>query len=216
MVRDDRSAWVEENGKRVLPRISLIGQIIDDHCWSTLPYTVPSDRCARVFLDWNYVYDPRSFGSMSGKSWAVFRKNAKKWPRRHTYFSWTSDPAPIDDLIPLIDSWTGGREIVHDDEALWAYLHRSKEQRSLYSAGALVAWLAWDTNFWGTNFRWLIVRRDMPFLDEYCRWYFYTNICDPSKLVNDGGALGSKGLERMKDKMNPVRKIPIYTWEAVE
>jgi len=78
----------------------------------------------------------------------------------------------------------------------------------------LMAINAWDENWEFINYRVCIVRQNEPFLDEFVRWLFYTDsqIQSSGKLVNDGGTLGSPGLERFKDKMNPYRKRITHSW----
>ena len=73
---------------------------------------------------------------------------------------------------------------------------------------------AWDVNWKYINYRVCMVRENEPFLDEFARWLFYTDpdIIKVNKLINDGGTLGCKGLERFKDKMNPKKKVEMYSW----
>jgi len=59
-------------------------------------------------------------------------------------------------------------------------------------------------------YRYCIADPDEPFLDEFMRLLFYQRNA-AGKLVIDGGVLGRPGLERFKDKLNPVKKRPVYS-----
>jgi hypothetical protein len=51
----------------------------------------------------------------------------------------------------------------------------------------------------------------VPYISEFARFKFYQQWWYSNVLVNDGGCLGLASLEKFKDKMNPIEKIPIYT-----
>jgi len=50
-------------------------------------------------------------------------------------------------------------------------------------------------------------------MGEYLRLQFYQAL-EPDTLVNDGGALGSEGLERFKRKLNPVEVRERRSWNV--
>lgn len=190
----------EEN--LMLPAITSDGMVLSLSSWSTL-----IGQGGNHFLDWNYMYDPKNFSSMLGGTWSKFRKNCRKWPRRYS-FDWRH-PEQAD--MKLVENWATEKARIQDWEVLAWYCTNAKNQLSLIHADQVVAWLAWDENPVYTNFRWLLVDPDHPFLDEYCRWFFYTRLANQNKLVNDGGSLNRMGLEQFKDSLQPVRKEPIYT-----
>jgi len=88
------------------------------------------------------------------------------------------------------------------------------EKMGLYKDGKLVAINIWDENYKYINYRYCIVDRKEPFLDEFVRYLFYTDlvILKTGKLVNDGGTVGNQGLEHFKDKLNPIRKRKVHSY----
>lgn len=172
------------------------------------------------FLDWQYLFRPSDFMDMSGHRWEVFRKNCRKWPNRNEGWNYTSGIPSSTEAGMLIASWLERkRNDVHDGELLarFAYFEDglSVFRKYLYNkSGELVAINAWDENWMFVNYRVCMVKDGEPFLDEFIRWLFYTDpeVIGMNKIVNDGGTLGHEGLERFKDKMNPFKKIKIYSW----
>jgi hypothetical protein len=204
--------WLEEDGKHVLPTFRRDGSLREEECWADFPYTEAPKGLQKEFLDYNYWYRASDFQTMEGSKWAVFRKNCRKWPRRNPDHEWIRGPYFVSPLLALVERWAEKHETVHDDDLLWAYMNRAHNNCFLKYEGRIVAWMSWDHNFRATNFRWLIIEPGQPFLDEYCRWYFYNHLVPPQSMVNDGGVLDSAGLEKMKDKLNPAFKFPIYSW----
>lgn len=172
------------------------------------------------FLDWQYVFDPKDFLNMSGKVWETFRKNSRKWPRRNLEWRYSNEVPDHGEACELIAQWLESKvNTVLDGELLAEFTHFNKDlpisRKYLYNKeGRLMAINAWDVNWKYINYRVCMVREGEPFLDEFVRWLFYTDadIVKVNKLVNDGGTLGCAGLERFKDKMNPTKKIKIYSW----
>lgn len=172
------------------------------------------------FLDWQYLFRPEDFRRMTGRRWEVFRKNCRKWPNRNPGWTYTRDEPSGAEAGILIADWLErkGSHIL-DGELLtrFAYFEDDSEifRRYLYNKeGRLVAINAWDENWRYVNYRVCIADIEEPFLDEFVRYLFYTDtqVVDANKWVNDGGSLDNLGLERFKDKMNPVEKIPLYSW----
>jgi hypothetical protein len=87
-------------------------------------------------------------------------------------------------------------------------------KKYLYYGNQIVAMNVWDENYKYINYRFCLVKSDERYLDEFCRFLFYTDmdVYFQRKLINDGGVLGSSGLEFFKDKMNPLRKRTVYSY----
>ena len=88
------------------------------------------------------------------------------------------------------------------------------EKKGLYKGEKLVALNIWDENYKYVNYRFCFVDHSEPFLDEFVRYLFYTDlwILSKNKLVNDGGVLGRPGLEKFKDRLHPFRKRKVYSY----
>lgn len=199
---------LDEDGVLMLPLLSTDGEVLENG-WCSLLYQKNAEGLP--FLDWNYMYEPWNFNRMEGGKWACFRKNSAKWPIRNENYSWKDvgqDGGRGE--LDLFTKWSDNREKIEDGDLLIQYLLKGENRRFLYRENQLIAWLAWDKNYWATNFRWLITDPEEAFLEEYCRRYFFQNIAPPFGIVNDGGCLGNPGLEAFKNKLNPTEKIPIY------
>jgi len=172
------------------------------------------------FLDWQYIFDPTNFLHMDGKYWQVFRKNCRKWPKRNIRYNYTSQEPSGTEAGLMIADWIerkGGSIMDGELLARFAYFEEDADifKKYLYNnTGQLVGINAWDKNWRYINYRVCMSSPDEPFLNEFIRWLFYTDpeICKSGMLVNDGGALDSAGLEFFKDKMNPIDKLPLYSW----
>lgn len=161
------------------------------------------------FLDFEYIYDPKEFLEMRGGSWQVFRKNSRKFPRRHgeDFFCYV----PIEDkhqarLFSLLNSWTSKFEEIHDAEVLIDFCLRGEHREVLVDKldGQVYGLNVWDENYCYVNFRYSICE-SIPYLAEYLRLLFYQGIVGKHKLVNDGGSFGELSLIAFKNKMNPVK-----------
>ena len=168
-------------------------------------------------LDWEYIYAPEKFQDMSGKPWAVFRKNCRKWPRKHPNWEYSYHLKSEQELSDLVLEWLmEKKDAVQDAEVLAAFTLSQLEgvsRKFLWDEEGIAAVNVWDENYKYRNFRFCICRSGEPFLGEFARLLFYRDAVGIGKWVNDGGTLDNPGLERFKDKMNPVRKREVFSWK---
>jgi len=218
--------WIEEEGMYLFPPLPLsdapIGEFPIMKIWSDfemLGEFIVSNKFQSEFLDFEYVFNPSDFNNMEGKKWNVYRKNIRKWPRNHEKWSYNDVCLNEKEAHLLIGDWLiRKQQTVQDGELLarFAFFEPNENihRKFLYSGDQLVAINAWDENWFHINFRVCMVQRDQPFLDEFTRYLFYIDsaIQSKKKLINDGGTLGNEGLERFKDKMNPIKKRKVYSW----
>lgn len=177
--------------------------------WAGLP-----DVVGRELLDCEYLYDPKQFLDLSGSRWKVYRKNVRKWPSRGpgvvTYRGLAAgELAP--ETANLVAQWADGREL-YDPETMIRVALDGRHRWGLFRSGELVGLNVCDVNWRYVNFR-LCVDNGDPFLQEYLRHQFYTSrrVQCWGRLVNDGGSLGSEGLRRFKEKLNPLVTRAIYS-----
>lgn len=170
------------------------------------------------FLDYQFIYNPKDFLEMKGHKWATFRKNIKKYPQRTkgllVYDNLDShEEKQIENLILCWGEKKG--DTIHDPELLIKYAMEGENRKGLYCNEELVGINIWDENFQYINYRYCIDNGE-PFLNEYLRYLFYTDseIQNKNKLVNDGGALGSEGLKKFKEKLNPVSILKVYSYKG--
>jgi hypothetical protein len=172
----------------------------------------------KQFLDYEYLYDSKAFLDLSGGRWNTFRKNSRKWLKGHDKWVYTDVLRLGSSLEELIGEWLEKKqETVQDGEFIIKYLldvNPDIHCKYLYADNRLFAVNAWDENYRYINYRFCIVRPDEPWLEEFVRLLFYTDqeIQNTGKLVNDGGVVGSVGLERFKEKLNPYSKRNVYSW----
>jgi hypothetical protein len=215
--------WIEADGWTLFPPLPT-GEIIANYpyqcrkIWSDFENRKPNYFHSE-FLDWEYLLDSKAFNDMTGGKWETYRKNARKWPKANPNWLYTgyNDPSEVSRLL---GSWLEVKQKdVQDGKLIIEFLLNNKEtegisRKYLYSNGNLVAVNVWDENWKYINFRFCIIRPEEPYLDEFARLLFYTDpiIQIKGKLINDGGSLGSMGLERFKDKLQPVRKRKVHSW----
>lgn len=230
---EENQVWIEDSaGATMLPPITkhhdlvwgvtLTGQIWADMPRYAPPYIAPYTRSE--FLDYNFIYDPQDFLEMKGKKWATFRKNARKFPKRHkghlNYYHMPAERHHYDDwymdqLNEIVDDWSDGRKEIHDADVLIKYLLEAEHREVLTDQyGNVYGINIWDENYTYLNFRYCVCRT-IPFVSEYMRWLFYTNHVHHKKLVNDGGALDNEELAKFKMKLNPVMVNTINSWKGV-
>jgi hypothetical protein len=221
---EEKKGWIWLTDKRwcLFPPLPMEnpGEYPDVRIWALFKNDTVSLNGHYSFLDWQYVFDPNGFQNMTGKHWQVFRKNCRKWSKNNPGWKYENTPPSGTDAGMLIADWLerkGGSALDPELLARFAYFEDDKNifRKFLYNKeGELMAINAWDENWKYINYRICIVNTDQPFLDEFVRWLFYTDlkIRRSGKFVNDGGTLDSPGLERFKDKMNPIEKIPLYSW----
>ncbi len=215
-LRQNRKAlWLQEGKWCIFPPLPLQGiELQPEDCpnlmiWSDFAnYSIGEEL---QFLDWEYVYNADNFFDMSGKRWAVFRKNCRKWPRNNESWSYTNTPPSDHQITRLLERWLKYREeqeIADSESLLWFVFHGSR-RAFLLRSGQLVGMNVWDENEPWLMYRYCLADPEEPFLDEFLRLMFYQSV--PGKLVIDGGVLDNPGLERFKDKLNPLKKRPIYS-----
>ena len=239
---DDRYLQViDTSDLTILPLIDiehgkLHGIVPDGGIWADMPDFLPlleiditSSR--NEFLDYEYIYDPESFCNMEGKQWATFRKNCRKFARRHSYML---NYVPIEEIsywskfdfqmLELFEEWTDGvaEDEIADGRVLANYFQNGKNRMVLVDSQLKILGMnIWDENWKYLNFRYCICR-NIPFLSEYMRFLFYQSAVSSErvrptgariKLVNDGGVLDRPSLKAFKDKMNPIEKRLIYSWK---
>jgi hypothetical protein len=172
-----------------------------------------------AFLDYEYIFNPDEFKDLSGGKWEVFRKNIRKWPKAHPKWTYNEEFDGRQSEL-LVAEWLEQKQDNVLDAGLVIDFAISSDVRGVYrkylydESGILVAINIWDHNWKYINYIYCIIRKDQPYLDEFARYLFYTDpdIQEFKKLINDGGCLGNKGLERFKDKLNPVRKREVHSW----
>lgn len=175
------------------------------------------------FLDYEFIFHPKSFLSMEGGDWQVFRKNSRKFPKRtgsDLQFSYVplEKLSVKDNLNELMMEWLtsiGAETEVEDSEVMIAYLQNGENRKVLVDQnGKIYGINIWDENYCYVNFRYCICGRE-NYISEYMRLMFYLDMATTTdKLVNDGGSLGRADLQRFKEKMNPhsVREVFSLRW----
>jgi hypothetical protein len=216
--------WIEDEEWCIFPPLPHLKNYISDpmdypqkNIWSDFS-NIQIDLPKMGFLDWEYIFDSLQFNHMEGHKWEVYRKNSRKWPARHPNWLYC-DLYDYNSVGLLLSEWLLNKmDNVQDAQLIAEYLlsnHPSIHHRCLYdSEEQLMAVNVWDENWKFINYRYCIVKLNEPFLDEFSRWLFYTDkqIQGSGKMVNDGGTLGSAGLESFKDKLNPMKKREVYSW----
>lgn len=219
---DGHYIWVVSEGWCLFPPLLIKGSGTWHYpvlrSWSDFDGVLSVCR-KQKFLDWEYIFDPGKFKDLSGGRWEVFRKNIRKWPKRNekwTYSNIPPDPMAAGNLIAnwLIEKGDDAQDA--DLMADFAYFSKVPNifRKYLYNSnGDLVGINAWDENYQYVNYRVCIVDFTEAYLDEFMRYLFYTDniIEETGKMINDGGTLDNPGLERFKDKMNPIKKRKVHT-----
>ena len=220
---DEGYVWVTADEWDMFPCLPVsfpkIAKQTGNRIWSDFDrYSFIAQDYTWEFLDFEYIFNPNHFLTMIGGKWEVFRKNCRKWLKTNANASYKTDIPTSDKIEKLLLDWLLRKgETVQDAELIANYTLNKDyhiNRKFLYNAwGDLVGINVWDENWKYLNYRFCIVR-DEDYLDEYLRFLFYTDpeVLVSGKLVNDGGSLGNYGLERFKDKMNPVRKRKVYSW----
>jgi len=208
----------------VLPLIDLLlGRIHSiipyGGIWAGLPGFDPGyhPEHKKVFWDLQYIYNPKDFEDMSGKKWATFRKNSRKFLARYPYRTkWVNKISDdkIEDFANAAIMVIKDNSI-HDVEVMITYLMEGKHRRFLInkSQKEILAINIWDQNYKYINYRYCLCL-NIPFLSEYARLSFYKSIQD-NRMVNDGGTLGRESLKSFKDKLNPIVVMKIYNWKRI-
>ena len=222
------SIWVEdENGQLMFPPLDsrlncLYSDLPEDKTsiWADFNNIVFTTRLpnAYEFLDYEYIYNPKSFLNMAGKHWSAFRKNCRKYPKRHKGNLQYRAVDPINDIVKIsefFETWLRENSWpeYYDGEVMTKYVLFGQNREALIdSAGDICGLNIWDENYMFVNYRFCLCY-DWPFLSEYMRRLFYTHKAEQNKLVNDGGILDRPGLKEFKDKLNPMAVNKIYSWK---
>lgn len=235
------SYWTEDfcfgicdsDEKRMLPTFdSRLGMFIPSNCWAGFPLMT-----GKKFLDYQYMYDPRSFMDLSGGKWKTFRKNLHKWEKDPTVPKklsdgisnlniWETIPSQINnpewgDTLPeqleqLLVGWGERHGKVYDNEVLIKFFFEDFGQNLICLTTKdckLLGVIAYDYSVDRkyANFRYSICE-DLPGLDEYMRYCFYRIMYSKSCFnINDGGCLGSDTLQAFKERLNPIARYSIYS-----
>ena len=219
--------WIEADGWMIYPPI--IGN------WNKLNIPLPLKRIWSdfsnlenkyygeekhlQFLDWEYIFDPLCFQCMEGKRWETYRKNVRKWPRNNPNWEY-KEITDMEECFHLIGYWFEEKaDNLQDADLMIKFLENENNvegifKKGLYCNGKLVAINVWDENYKYINYRYCFVDHCERFLDEFVRFQFYSDpdILSKRKLINDGGTLDNEGLEKFKDKLNPIRKRKVYSY----
>lgn len=219
--------WIEDDGQPIFPAIPINKKALEypypiTNCWAgfNIDSTDVYRKSIWEFLDWQYLYNPKAFLNMVGGEWASFRKNSRKFIKRNPNctYTWRRDDKQV---RLLLSHWMErNQETVQDpmfiiqcilkptNKEYIKYMYNEKKH--------LIAINFADENWKYINYRFIICKKE-PFADEYARLCFYLDpyIQNKNKLVNDGGTLGNPGLEKFKDKLNPISKTQIYSWTNI-
>src|SRR5574343_104996 len=175
----------------------------------------------KVFFDFEFVYRPKDFLSLEGGKWQTFRKNIRKFPKRYSKQTVYSDSEVFcpteEEIMNLFLSWMekDPETSLHDPDIILSYLLEGDNRGFLIDEdGQLLGINCWDYNWRFINFRFCFHDYSFPFLSEYLRYLFYTSdVCtNDSRLVNDGGSLGSPELYAFKSKLNPIKIRKMDVW----
>ncbi len=206
----------DKEGVPMLPSLPLYNPIIltYEHYWSSLPTCNNPYFSNDNFLDYNFIYDPKSFQDLSGGKWSVFRKNIKKFPRGKdnlVYEKFYGTQAGLEAL----SCWLTNRksdEVIHDDDVILKYVSDGRNKKFLFDNDNIYGVNIWDENYMFINYRYCFCQ-NLPFLSEYMRYKFYTDpeILNSGKKVNDGGSLDNSDLYKFKSRLNPETIYNIYT-----
>lgn len=215
--------WVECEGWVLFPPLDLDLTLRYKYpkiknVWSDFENLIPKETTMSEFLDWEYIFHPWEFLRIEGGKWETFRKNVRKWPRNNGGWEYT-EREDERAAMSLLGWWFARKaESIQDASLILKYIggkHEGVHKKYLYTEeGKLVAINVWDENWFYINYRFCIIDKEQPHLDEFARYLFYTDpiIQSTKKFVNDGGVLGNAGLEKFKDKLNPVSKREVHSW----
>ncbi len=176
-----------------------------------------------VFLDYQYIYKPEHFfsGNTTGKKWHLWRKNLNKF---YKLLNTPPECMEYKDVLPnlILDLWlkwlkNKPEAIIHDDETMYNFIKSPfTSKAALFRHNEIIGFNIWDENWKYINFRYSFSDPKIPGSSYALRHYFYVNMADKNKLINDGGCLDSKKLEFFKDKLNPVNKYKVYSYKTGE
>ncbi len=203
------------DGDPMLPPIHQDKGLLEGDCFADFEgYTGFGEP---VFLDYEYIYDPKEFLAMEGKKWAVFRKNVRKFPQR---VNEVLIYRPVENFCASsnpLNEWLEekGEEDIHDADTMVDFVLNGENRKVLVGAdsGIIYGINVWDSNYKFINYRYCF-HAGGNFLSEFLRLTFYLDpdVSSTGKLINDGGSLDKDWLRAFKLKMNPIRERRVYTW----
>jgi len=169
----------------------------------------------KKFADFEYIYNPVDIINMKGRKYHVFRHNINKFREKNYQIEYREGSK--DDIHEIGEKWLIGQHRTKKDMPVESWIFFAEDflnGKVLYLDGEPVAFNLWDIGLKYVHFMVNCSDPDIEFLNEYSRYLFYLDISTryPNMLVNDGGTLGSEGLRRYKNKLNPVAIRSRYSW----
>lgn len=212
LTEDKRVCVRDEEGQLAFPPVSSVGGFL-----------VNADEPVRVdfegydppaltpeFFDYEFIYRADAFRDLGGGRFRTFRKNTRNFMKKNPDWKYRLvDGAAAAELFVL---WLQESqvEIAEEPSVIVRYLLNNPVW-GLLVYGKLVGFNAWDGNYRFTNYRYGFGLRSEPYSSELLRRVFYERL-PAGTLVNDGGTLGSAGLERFKRKLNPHWVLERRSW----
>lgn len=213
LVDPDRSEWF-------FPPVLEMSGYLEEHMgaqyYCGLPREFPPPGGRK--LDVQYIYHPEDFQNISGSRWHPFRKSLK-------HIRGTFKPHELEDaqhyrrltnadnpqVEKILASWSSGREI-QDNETFIKFCLFGRRRWGLFRSDQMVGFNVADLNWHFINYR-VCVDNGEPYAQEYLRYMFYTShwVRGIGLPVNDGGNLGSEGLDRFKRKLQPRTILNVFT-----
>jgi hypothetical protein len=160
-----------------------------------------------TFLDYEYIYDPKTVMDMKGSSFRIFRKNINHFNSIYPKYNYhVVDPG---DALNLLSMWLSAHEgeTFFDVNTVGRYIiDTGARLKGIYNENKrLIGFNAWDENFMYVNFRFSFSYPLDRGISDKLRWCFYRDIATTTgKLVNDGGTLDKPSLKAFKDRLQPI------------
>ena len=225
----------DSDGKYMLPTFnSIFGAFVNSNCWAGFPLIT-----GKKFLDYQYMYDTRSFMDLSGGKWKTFRKNLHKWEKDPSIAKmdiggmnngklciWETTPSVIastpvlewmepvsQQLEKLLVGWGERHGKVYDNEVLIKFFFEDFGQ-NLICLGTpeceLLGVIAYD---YSVDTEYANFRysicEDLPGLDEYMRYCFYRIMYNKSCFKINDG--GCLGSETLEAFKERLNPIARYS-----
>ena len=205
----------KDNGEWYFPPLNALGELETSvPFYSSVVEDGKSQKTHFKVLDYQYIYDPKSFNNLQGKQWKAFRRNIRKYPARSggalVYRPLTDSLEDSEAAETLLLKWADGRELF-DNELLIQFVLMGKNRWGLFNDGVCVGMNVFDENYAFINYRYCI-DDGTPFLNELMRYNFYQMpyIQNRKKLVNDGGHCDSDSLMYFKLRLNPKWILKVF------
>ena len=210
---EGRKACVRGDGDLLFPPVLSSGKLgrTDEPIWVDFEgYQIKNRQPS--FFDHEFIYCSDDFEKLDGGRFATFRKNCRRF-RRKFERKWSYSEVKREKAAELFLDWMiDGIDYVEAPETIVDYLLAADNIIGLFIGKELIGFNSWDSNFQFLNFRYSFTLRRENYASEFLRLCFYRNL-PKGTLVNDGGTLGSPGLERFKRKLNPREVRRRQTWE---